>query len=73
MKQGHDDIQAFVLKLEGYQACRDAQADHASPLVTDQAKQNWIAEGDAAVDEANALADAFAEQIKVFKAHHPGP
>jgi len=68
MKLGHDAIQAFVLQLEAYQACRNAQVDHSPPGTTDQQKQTWVQQGNAAVDEAHALADAFSGQLRVYHA-----
>jgi hypothetical protein len=67
MQLGHDVSQHFVTQLEAYQACRDAQADHAAPGVSQKQKDTWIAQGDDAVDEAHAVADAFAEQLKIYK------
>ena len=72
MKLGHDVMQNFVLELEAYQACRDAQADHAAPGVGQSQKDAWIAQGDEAIDQANALAASFGAQLKLFKARHPG-
>jgi hypothetical protein len=65
---GHDTIQAFVNQLEAYQACLNNKVDHAPPGVTDTQKDVWIEQGNAAVDQANALAAAFSEQLKIFKA-----
>ena len=71
MKIGHDLIQNFVVKLEAYQTCRDNMADHAPPGVSAQQKQAWVADGDTAIDEANALAAAFAAQLKIYTARSP--
>jgi hypothetical protein len=68
MKLGHDAIQHFVVQLEAFQACRNAQIDHAPAGTTDARKQIWLQEGNAAVDDAHALADAFSAQLKIFKA-----
>ncbi len=66
MKLSHDSIQKFVLQLEGFQACRDAQADHAPAGTPQEKKTALIKEGDDAVDEAHALANAFAAQLQIF-------
>ena len=71
MQLGHDAIQHFVHELEAYQACRDAQADNAPPGTTEQQKHALIDQGDAAIDQANALAAAFSAQLKVFNARDP--
>ena len=68
MRLGHDVMQAFVVQLEAYQTCRNAQIDHAGPGVSQQQKEEWVEQGNAAIDEANALAAAFGAQLKVFKA-----
>jgi hypothetical protein len=68
MKLGQTAIQNFVLQLEAYQACRDSQADHALPGTSAAQKDDWIKQGDDAVDEAHALADAFSAQLKIFNA-----
>jgi len=67
MHDAHERIQAFVLSLENYQACRNAQIDHAAPTVSAQQKQTWVDQGNSAVDEANALAAAFSRQMQFFK------
>jgi hypothetical protein len=73
MALGHATIQTFVNELENYQACRNYQLDHAAPTITDAQKQTWLDEGNAAVDQANAIAGAFAAQLKIFKARTPKP
>jgi hypothetical protein len=71
MKTQHDAIQGFVKALEVYQSCFDQKVKNAPPGTDDQTKQRWLAEGNRAVDMAHALADAFAEQMKIFKARTP--
>jgi hypothetical protein len=71
MKLGHDVIQAYVVQLEAYQACRNAQADHAPLGTSDERKRIWIEQGNAAVDQAHAIADAFSAQLRAFKQRHP--
>jgi hypothetical protein len=73
MALGHDTIQSFVNELENYQTCRNNQLDHADARVSEQQKQTWLDQGNAAVDEANAIANAFAAQLKIFKARPPKP
>ena len=72
MRQAHDNIQAFVLQLEAYQACRNNQVDRAASTVTVTQKQTWIGEGNDAVDQANTLAQTFAAQLQVFNARKKG-
>jgi hypothetical protein len=73
MKLAHDVIQSFVVQLEGYQSCRETKITTAGNTVTDQQKQTWREQGNAAVDEAQALAAAFASQLKIYHAKHPEP
>jgi hypothetical protein len=74
MSLGHDAARNFVLQLEAYQACRNAQADHAPPGTTDKQKDAWIDQGNQAVDEANAIKDAFGQQLAIFKSRQaPAP
>ena len=72
MRQSHDNIQGFVLQLEAYQACRNNQVDHAASDTPVAQKQAWLNEGNDAVDQANALAQAFAAQLRVFKVRKTG-
>ena len=72
MKLGQTATQNFVQQLEAYQACRDNQADHAPAGTSAAQKDDWIKQGDDAVDEAHALADAFSAQLKVFNARGGG-
>jgi hypothetical protein len=72
MKLGHDAIQGFVDELEAYQSCRNAQIDRAAPSVSDAQKEQWLEQGNAAIDEANDLKDAFGRQLQAFKARNPG-
>ncbi len=72
MRLGHDVMQAFVVQLEAYQTCRNAQIDHAAPGVTQAQKRQWLDQGNAAIDEANALAAAFGAQLRVFKGRGSG-
>ena len=73
MKLGHDVMQAFVNQLEAYQACRNNQADHAAPGTPDKQKDAWIEQGNQAVDEANAIKDAYGQQLQIFKSRQAPP
>jgi hypothetical protein len=73
MKLEHDVFQSFVLQLEGYQACREKQIAASGTGTTEQQKQTWRAQANAAIDEAQALAGAFAAQLKVYHKKHPEP
>ena len=70
MKTQHDAIQGFVQALENYQNCENGYAEKAPD---ETAKNHYIALGNRAVDEAHALANAFAVQLKAFHEKHPEP
>jgi hypothetical protein len=72
MKLGHDVMQAFVVQLEAYQACRNSQIDHAAATVTPAQRAQWLEQGNDAIDEANALAATFSRQLQIFKAKNGG-
>ena len=67
MKAGREAIQAYVNQLEAYKACLKQQADQATADVSDQQKSTWLAQGDAALDYANVLANRYSAQLKLFK------
>jgi len=67
MKQAHDAIQAHVNQLEGYKACLKKQAETAPSDVGQELALTWLAQGDAAVDSANYLANQFSAALKRFK------
>jgi|GEM_PF-2951940 hypothetical protein len=68
MKIQHDAVQAYVKALEAFQACVNAEIDNAPPGTDENTKRAWIAESNHAIDRAQALADAFAEQQRIYKA-----
>ncbi len=67
MKQARETIQAYVVQLEAYKACLKTQSDNAPAGTPDEQKVAWIAQGDAAVDAANYLANQFSAALKQFK------
>ncbi|MEI9986443.1 MAG: hypothetical protein WDN69_26685 [Aliidongia sp.] len=73
MKTQHDAIQGFVKALEAYQDCETQQSANAPAGTDEQLKQHWIALGNRAVDDAHALANAYAEQLKIYHERHPEP
>jgi len=68
MKQAHDAIQAYVIKLEDYKTCLKTEIDNAPAETPQEQKLTWLAQGDAAVDAANYLANQFSYALKTFKA-----
>jgi hypothetical protein len=68
MKAGHDALQAYVNTLETYRACLKQQADNPPPDTAPEQVVSWVAQGDAAVDNASYLAAQFSAALKQFKA-----
>jgi hypothetical protein len=69
MKIQHDAIQAFVKALEAYQVCVNALIEHPPAGTDEAARQVLVTLSNHAIDRANALADGFSEQERLFKAH----
>ena len=67
MKIAHDGIQAYVVELEAYKTCLKDQYDKAPPDVSEEQKLSWLAQGDAAVDAANYMANQFSYALKAYK------
>jgi hypothetical protein len=73
MRIQHDAIQAFVTALQNYQQCYQHKIDTAPPDTDNRLKQRWVNEGNHALEIANKIAQAYAAQIEIYKAHHPQP
>jgi hypothetical protein len=71
MKIQHDAVQAFVKALEAYQGCVNALIEHPPAGTDDATRQVLITLSNHAIDRANALADGFAEQERIFKTRQP--
>ncbi len=71
MKAAHDALQAYVDKLEALQACLNHAAQTSGSDVPPQLRDTWINRGNGAIDEANLLAEAFANAKDAFDAAHP--
>ncbi|MEA2757234.1 MAG: hypothetical protein QOJ54_3523 [Aliidongia sp.] len=71
MKIQHDAIQAFVKALEAYQVCVNELIEHPPAGTDEAARQVLVTLSNHAIDRANALADGFAEQERLFKARPP--
>ena len=67
MKEAHDAIQGYVVQLEAYKSCLKALYDSPPADTTEEQKVAWVAEGDAAVDAANYLANQFSYALKTYK------
>ncbi|GEM_PF-4816817 len=67
MKEAHDSIQGYVVQLEAYKTCLKDLYDNAPAGTSEEQKLAWLAQGDAAVDAANYLANQFSYALKTFK------
>ena len=67
MKEAHDSIQAYVVQLEAYKTCLKGMYDNPPAGTSEEQKLAWLAQGDAAVDAANYLANQFSYALKTFK------
>jgi hypothetical protein len=68
MKAAHDALQSYVNLLQDYKACLKQQADSAPADTPQEQVVAWVAQGDAAVDNASYLAAEFSAALKQFKA-----
>jgi hypothetical protein len=72
MRAGHDALQSFVNKLQAYQVCMEDQFNSATNDTRPEVKIAYRTLGNAAIDEAVALAADYDQQLKLFKSLHPG-
>jgi hypothetical protein len=70
-KAAHVAVQSYVKSLESYQDCVEARIKMAPPDMKPEDKQKLRDQGNAAIDQAHGLSDAYMEQVKVFKARPP--
>ena len=68
MKHGREQLQAYVNILQDYEKCIQAQIKNAPPDTKPEVKQQWAANGDAAIDAAHEIADVYSIQLRAFKA-----
>ena len=72
MRAGREALQAFVNKLQSYQSCLEAELKAAPADTLPQLKIAWRAAGNAAIDQAQQLAQDYDRELKLFKSLHPG-
>ena len=72
MKEAHPLVEAYVRKMQAYRNCiEDAIKAIPQGTVTAEKVQKMRDAGNAAVDQAKALSDAYSAQVKIFKARAP--
>lgn len=68
MKGAHDAVQSYVQSLEAYQDCLEARIKLTMKTTKPEELQKMRDAGNAAIDQAKALSDAYAAQVKAYKA-----
>jgi opacity protein-like surface antigen len=71
MKAAHTAVQSYAQALEAIQDCDEAKIKIAPKGTKAEVLQKMRDEGNAAVDQAKALSDAYSAQVKIFKARAP--
>ncbi len=73
LKVAHTQVQSYVNSLQAYQDCVEAQIKMAPKGTKAEDLQKLRDAGNAAIDQAKALSDNYATQVKAFKARTAAP
>jgi hypothetical protein len=68
MKTAHDAVQSYVQSLEAYQDCLEARIKLSMKTSKPEELQKMRDAGNKAIDQAKALSDSYAAQVKAYKA-----
>jgi hypothetical protein len=71
MKAAHQAIQSYANTLQSVQDCYEAKIKMGAKTTKPEDLQKMRDAGNAAVDQAKALSDAYSAQVKIFKARVP--
>lgn len=71
MKAAHEAIQSYANSLQLVQDCNEAKIKLAQKSTKPEELQKMRDQGNAAVDQAKALGEAYSAQVKIFKARAP--
>jgi hypothetical protein len=71
MKAAHESIQSYANTLQSVQDCYEAKIKIGAKTTKPEDLQKMRDAGNAAVDQAKALSDAYSAQVKIFKARAP--
>jgi len=71
IKEAHAAVQSYVNLLQSYQDCVEARIKMAPKGTKAEELQKLRDSGNAAIDQAKALSDAYSAQVKAFKARAP--
>jgi hypothetical protein len=70
-KAAHTAVQSYVNSLQSIQDCNEAKIKIAPRGTKPDDLQKLRDAGNAAIDQAKAISDAYSAQVKVFKARPP--
>ncbi len=73
LKAAHQAVQSYVNTLQSVQDCNEAKIKMAPKGTKADDLQKLRDAGNAAIDQAKAISDAYSAQVKVFKARAPVP
>lgn len=68
MKDAHTAVQSYVNLLQSYQDCVEARIKLGMKTTKPEELQKMRDSGNAAIDQAKALSDNYAAQVKAYKA-----
>lgn len=71
LKAAHEQVQAYVNLLQSEQDCTEARIKMSPKGTKADELQKWRDQGNAAIDQAKALGEAYSAQVKIFKARQP--
>ena len=73
LKAAHQAVQSYVNTLQSVQDCNEAKIKMSPKGTKADDLQKLRDAGNAAIDQAKAISDAYSAQVKVFKARAPVP
>lgn len=71
MDKARKAVQAYVNDLQAYQSCMEQQIKSVPERTDPEIKQLWRDRGNAAIDAANRIKDAYIAQSRIYKARQP--
>ena len=73
LKAAHQAVQSYVNTLQSVQDCNEAKIKMSPKGTKADDLQKLRDAGNAAIDQAKAISDAYSAQVKVFKGRAPVP
>ncbi|MDB5395815.1 MAG: hypothetical protein JWM91_3321 [Rhodospirillales bacterium] len=71
MKTAHEAVQSYANSLQSVQDCYEAKIKLGQKNTKPEELQKMRDQGNAAVDQAKALGDAYSAQVKIYKTRTP--